>query len=107
MESLARFLVQKPLHIVCVAFALLLLGAVLRWRSSSPRGANALLVAAVGWLGYAGWESLVLIVTPEADIRVDLLVIWPLVAILTLWAIVRVAFARKATLGETSEERHE
>ena len=48
-----------------------------------------------------------LIVTPEANIRVDLLVIWPLVAILTLWAIVRVAFARKATLRETSEGRHE
>jgi hypothetical protein len=38
---------------------------------------------------YAAWEWLVLIKSPEADIRVDLLLIWPVQAILTVWALVR------------------
>jgi hypothetical protein len=41
------------------------------------------------WLAYGGWEWLVLANSPEANIRVDLLVIWPLIALTTLWAIVR------------------
>ncbi len=37
------------------------------------------------WLAYDAWEWLVMTRTPEADIRVDLLVIWPILAILTVW----------------------
>ena len=48
-----------------------------------------LLLAAGGWLLYAAWEWLVLTKTPEANIRVDLLVIWPVLAILSLWALFR------------------
>jgi hypothetical protein len=48
-----------------------------------------LLVPALAWLAYAGWEWLVLTKTPEANIRIDLLLIWPLLAVVTLWAAVR------------------
>jgi hypothetical protein len=43
-------------------------------------------------LVFAGWEWLVMIRTPEANIRVDLLLIWPLLLLLTvgsLWRILR------------------
>lgn len=45
--------------------------------------------AGMAWLVYAAWEWLVLVKTPEANIRVDLLVIWPLLAMLTIWAVLR------------------
>lgn len=92
MDVLARWLVRQPLHILCVGVALMLLWVLLRQRPYRARRAKALLVAGLGWLGYAGWEWWVLVETPEADMRVDLLVIWPFMAILTLWAILRVSF---------------
>ncbi|WP_162560004.1 hypothetical protein [Methylotetracoccus oryzae] len=48
-----------------------------------------LFVPALVWLAYAAWEWLVLVKSPEANIRVDCLIIWPLLALLTLWAAVR------------------
>jgi hypothetical protein len=48
---------------------------------------TGLWVAGLAWLAYAVWEWWVLSVTPEADIRIDLLIIFPLLAILTLWGI--------------------
>ena len=38
---------------------------------------------------YAAWEWLVQIKTPEANIRVDLMVIWPVLAFLSAWALFR------------------
>jgi hypothetical protein len=49
--------------------------------SSSP--------AAVAWFLYAVWEWLVIVRTPEANIRVDLLVIWPVLAMLSAWLLFR------------------
>jgi hypothetical protein len=46
-------------------------------------------VAAITWALYAAWEWLVQVRTPEANIRVDLLVIWPALAILSVWALFR------------------
>jgi hypothetical protein len=46
-------------------------------------------VAAVGWALYALWELLVHVRTPEANIRVDLLVIWPALAVVSAWALFR------------------
>ncbi len=50
------------------------------------RHPRPLLVAAVAWALYAVWEWLAHVRTPEANIRVDLLVIWPALAILSAWA---------------------
>ena len=54
------------------------------------RRPSALLVPAVFCFLYAGWEWLVTTRTPEANIRMDLLIIWPALFILTVWAVVRV-----------------
>jgi hypothetical protein len=90
MEWLARLFVGKPLNIAAVA-ALLFVG-FLALRASAfgaSRHPRWLLVPAAGWLLYAAWEWLVLVRTPEADIRVDLLVILPLLAILSAWSLFR------------------
>ena len=57
--------------------------------AGAGRHSRVLLVAAAAWLAYAAWEWLVQARTPEANIRVDLLVIWPVLAILSLWAVFR------------------
>lgn len=41
----------------------------------------------------AAWEALVQLRTPEANIRVDLLLIWPLLGALTLYGLIRCAIA--------------
>jgi hypothetical protein len=92
LEILARWLVQQPLHILLTAGANLALWAILGAMvlRSVPRS-NVLWVPAALWLAYAGWEWLVLVKTPEANIRVDLMLIWPLITLVTMWAIVRAA----------------
>ena len=88
MEELSNFLVNKPMYILIVSSVYFLVWIVLRFfKSSMIHHPNAILVPAVFALIYAGWEWLVTVKTPEANIRVDLLLIWPLQAILTLWAI--------------------
>jgi hypothetical protein len=92
LEMLSRWLIQQPAHILLIAAVNLALWAVCRATvlRSVPKS-NVLWVPAVGWLAYAGWEWLVLVKSPEANIRVDLLLIWPVIALTTLWAIVRAA----------------
>jgi len=87
MNVVAGWLVQQPLHILYVALVLLLSWVLVHRRSAGR--AKVLFIAALGWMAYAAWEAWVLARTPEADIRVDLLVIWPLLAILTLWGMLR------------------
>jgi hypothetical protein len=53
------------------------------------RHPRSLLIASAAWGLYAAWEWLVLIKTPEANIRVDLLLVWPVLAILSVWALSR------------------
>jgi hypothetical protein len=92
MELLARWFVQQPLHIAAVAVALAALWALARATvlRHAPK-ANVLWLPALLWLAYAAWEWLVLVKTPEANVRVDLLVIWPVLGIATLWALLRAA----------------
>lgn len=87
MRWLAALLVGRPLTIALVAACFAAGYALVR--HSRPRRAGALLVAAAAWLLYAGWEWLVVSRTPEANIRVDLLVLWPVLAALSVWAIWR------------------
>jgi len=92
LEILSRWLIQQPGHILLIAAINLALWAagratVLR---TVPKS-NVLWVPAVAWLAYAGWEWLVLVKSPEANIRVDLLLIWPVIGLATLWALVRAA----------------
>lgn len=42
--------------------------------------------------------------TPDANIRVDLLLIWPVLALTSAWAIIR-AFRSAGSAGRTSREK--
>ena len=54
--------------------------------------------AAAGWLLYAVWEWVVGEQSPDADIRIDLLLIYPILAILSLAAIITIV-RRLTTAG--------
>lgn len=91
MEFLAERFVGQPLHIEAVSVIFLAAYLALRF---IPRGESRpspwLLWAAFAWSAYALWEWLVLVWTPEANIRFDLLLIWPVLAIVSIWALFRV-----------------
>jgi hypothetical protein len=90
MKLLASLFVGKPLNILLVA-ALFFAGYLVLRQSSVAAGRrpHALLAAVVAWAVYAAWEWAVQIRTPEANIRVDLLLIWPVLAIVSAWSLVR------------------
>jgi hypothetical protein len=91
MEFLAEIFVGQPLNILVVAVIFLTGYLTLRFiRSGAGLASPWLLRTAFAWTAYAAWEWLVLVWTPEADIRVDLLVIWPALALLTAWALFQV-----------------
>ena len=77
--------VQHPLRILALGAVYVALWGAMR-RRSSDGPADALLLPALFCLAFAGREWLVLVRTPEADIRVDLLLIWPALLMLTAWA---------------------
>lgn len=79
LQSIADLLVLHPARVAGLG-VLLLAG----WRAA--RRPNPLWIPGVLWLVYAGWEWLVTTRSPEANIRVDLLLIWPVVGLTTLWA---------------------
>lgn len=98
IDWLARWLVAQPAHILLVAAALAalwLLGRATVLRNA-PR-ANVLWVPALLWLAYAGWEWLVVTQTPDANIRVDLMLIWPVLGLATAWALWRAASGARAS----------
>ncbi len=90
MRYLAAMFVGKPLNILAVGALFSVAGLALRQCSKTGgASARALLLASGAWALYAAWEWLVRVRTPDANIRVDLLVIWPVLAIASVWAIVR------------------
>lgn len=104
MEILSRVFVQQPLHILLVAVVCLLAwGLARRGPGERSRHGNSLRVTAIAWLCYAVWERLVVTITPEANIRVDLLIIWPMLTNLTLWSVVRTGRSWVAGLHDEGE----
>ncbi|MFW2364923.1 MAG: hypothetical protein ACN4GW_00790 [Desulforhopalus sp.] len=90
MNFLSSLFVLKPLNIFIVAVFFLAGYLVLRFTAlGAERKPRSLLIASCAWGLYAAYELLVLIRTPEANIRVDLLVIWPVLVILSIWALFR------------------
>jgi hypothetical protein len=90
MEFLASLFVGKPQSILAVALVFLVGYLALRFTALGiTRHPRRLLIASIAWGLYAAWEWLVHIKTPEANIRVDLLVMWPVLAILSAWALFR------------------
>lgn len=89
MAATLGLLIGRPLLILAIAALWCLAAAAL------PRSRTALAANAVAWLAFAIWEGLILAFTPEANIRVDLLVIGPLLAGLAVWALVAVLWRLK------------
>jgi hypothetical protein len=90
MEFLASLFVGKPLNILAVAVVFLAGYLLLRFTALGlARYSRLLLITSAAWGFYAAWERLVQVRTPEANIWVDLLVIWPVLAILSAWALFR------------------
>jgi hypothetical protein len=90
MEMLTAIWVGKPWNILIMSLALFVVCMILRFAAPANRQRfGALLVASAAWGAYAAWEWFVQAKTPEANIRVDLLFIWPILTILTAWAFYR------------------
>jgi len=91
MEILAWIFVGKPLNIAMVA-GLWLVGYVIMHRIAPGRHSQSrwMLLSASLWGLYAAWEWLVLTNTPDANIRVDPLLIWPILAALSVWSVYRI-----------------
>jgi hypothetical protein len=91
VNCLAWLFVAKPINILAVAIAFFVGYIVLRFTPIGiARHPRPMLIAAIGWGLYAAWEWLVQIRTPEANIRVDLFIIWPALALLSAWTLFRV-----------------
>jgi len=90
LEFHNQWLIHQPAHILLVATVNLALWAACRATvlQTAPKS-NWLWAPAVAWLACAGWEWLVLEKSPEANIRVDLLLIWPLIGLVKVWTFVR------------------
>ena len=90
MDFLTSLVVNKPFNILIVA-ALFFVGYLVMRFTGVGEGKNAaaVLVPTVGWALYAVWEWFVVIKSPEANIRVDLLVIWPVLLIVSIWFVVK------------------
>ena len=85
MDFLAGLLVNKPLTVLLVALVFAIAYGWMKIQGpNSGHRRGALLVATGGWALYAIWEWLVTTRTPDANIRVDLLVIWPILWLLSI-----------------------
>lgn len=93
--SLIRVFIKQPLLILSVGVIFFM--AHLLLRSNHRLRARALLLPAVAWVAWAVWELVVLIFTPDADIRVDLLLIVPVLIVLTIVGIVRLVWPRRGS----------
>ncbi|WP_254967883.1 hypothetical protein [Cyanobium sp. CH-040] len=60
-----------------------------------PGSRRALTTNSLAWITFAVWEALVQAVTPEANIRVDLLLITPLLSGLGLWGLVAILWRKR------------
>ena len=90
MTQLSSLVVQNPLNVGLVAAVFLAGFLILRFTGAGAgRHPTSLLVPTVGWLLYAAWEWFVAVKSPEANIRVDLLLIWPVLLILSIWFAVK------------------
>jgi hypothetical protein len=90
VETLTALFVGRPPAILIVA-ALFLAGSLLLRSTAlgAGRRPRPLLVGAAAWAFYGAWEWLVWMRTPEANIRIDLLLIWPVLAVLSVGVLLR------------------
>ncbi len=94
MHFLANLLIGKPLSILLIAFVFMIIYLIFRKFNLGHR-ARYLGLTSILWLLYALWELLIKLKTPDADIRVDLLIIWPVIFILSLLSIILLFFNKQ------------
>jgi hypothetical protein len=82
--------VRRPLLFLLVAALFGLLFLLARFTAFGTRKRpGSLAIAAAAWAMGGIWEYLVMTRTPEANIRVDLLILLPVLGILSLWSLFR------------------
>jgi hypothetical protein len=87
LSDLLGLFVQHPGRLLAVGAAFVVLWGSARVLTGRP--GRALLVPAAFFAAFAAWEWLVMTRSPEANIRVDLLLIWPAAVIVTAWSVYR------------------
>jgi hypothetical protein len=90
--SIFNAFVQNPAWIALIGG--LFFVAYLFLRGNPQRRSRALLVPATAWLLWAVWEWAITVFSPEANIRVDLLLIIPVVLIASGFGIAALFFKR-------------
>ncbi len=89
MVQFLGLFVQHPLRILAIGALLALIWVGLRVGSMGKR-ADSLRWPVLFSVLFAAWEWYVLVRTPDANVRVDLLLIWPAFLAVILWSIWRV-----------------
>ncbi|HMS27716.1 MAG TPA: hypothetical protein PKC80_10155 [Burkholderiaceae bacterium] len=90
MNIVVSLLVGKPINILIVGIVFLVAYLISRFAAPAKQlQVKPLLISTIAWCSYAVWEWFVLVKSPEANIRIDLLVIWPMLAILSAWTLYR------------------
>jgi hypothetical protein len=91
LEFVGNLFIGKLLNVLAVVAVFVVAYLMRKKLGRQDRGRPRwLLVAALCWCAYAAWEWLVVTRTPGANIRVDLLLIYPVLAVVSGWAIVRI-----------------
>jgi len=99
MDAFTNFFVGQPL--VQLVIGVIFLIAYFLTRRNPNLRAKTLLTPTVLWLAWGLWESAITRFSPEANIRVDLLIILPVVFIVSIVAIIM--FFRKPKVASNSE----
>jgi hypothetical protein len=85
VDLVSSFIVHRPLNLFIIAALFVIAYLVLHFTGlGEARRPGLLLVPAVAWGLYAAWEWLVMTRTPEANIRVDLLITLPVMLALSV-----------------------
>ncbi len=86
MAALINIFVGNPLLLAAISAVFFV--AYFLTRNNPSLRAKTLLAPAIGWLAWALWEWGVQAFSPGANIRVDLLLIMPIMLILTSYGVV-------------------
>ncbi len=98
LAALATPLIGRPWAILLIAVLLGILDRIDRRPdggrdAGSPRAKPSLRFTAMLWSCLAVWELIVQLLTPEADIRVDWLLVWPLLVLITVLSLTTAALS--------------
>jgi hypothetical protein len=89
LSEFLTFFVHQPLRLLMISGAFLVAWVLLRNRQVLASRSRPLLIPAAYFAAFSAWEWLVMTRTPDADIRVDLLLLWPLALLIVGWSLYR------------------